>query len=93
MTARAGTMSVDGTPISQTDIARIQAEEKLHAQQQRSAAMVVAASALDVEDARMLLAILGLGDEVVLAARSELALAAPAAAAPADKRPRKRHAA
>ncbi|MEO9139724.1 MAG: hypothetical protein ABI345_11725 [Jatrophihabitans sp.] len=90
MTARAGTMSVDGTPISQTDVARIQAEEKLHAQQQRSAAKVVAASALDVTDARMLLSILGLSDEVVLAARGEMSLdVAPVAA----KRPRKRHAA
>ncbi|MGI8679007.1 MAG: hypothetical protein ACR2LX_10040 [Jatrophihabitans sp.] len=90
MTARVGTMSVDGTPISRTDIARIQAEEELHAQQQRRAVKVVAASSIGVDDCRTLLSILGLCDEVVVAARSELA-AGPVA--PATKRPRKRRAA
>ena len=41
MTARIGTMSIDGTPISEADLARIEAEEKLHSQQQRSAVRVV----------------------------------------------------
>lgn len=87
MTARVGTMSVDGTPISQADLARIEAEEHLHAEQQRSAVKVVAASALDAEDCRLLLSILGLGADVVAAARSDLA------APPTAKGARKRRAA
>lgn len=94
MTARVGTMSVDGTPISRADLARIEAEERLHAEQQRRAVQVVAAAAHDVDDCRMLLSMLGLDHDVVLAARLELRspVAAPAvAAAPAaPKRPRKR---
>lgn len=82
-------MSVDGTPISRADLARIEAEDALHAQERRSAAKVIAAASTDVEDARMLLSILGLDDATVRAARSELA----SAAAPAAKRPRKRSAA
>jgi hypothetical protein len=72
MTARIGSTSIDGTPISDTDLARIEAEEQLHASQQRSAARVIAATATDVEDARMLFAMLGLGSDVVSAARAEL---------------------
>ena len=87
MTARIGTMSIDGTPISEADLARIEAEENLHSQQQRSAVRVVAAGALDVEDCRTLLSILGLSRETVAAARAELA------SAPAAKRSRKRRAA
>lgn len=79
-------MSVDGTPISQADLARIEAEEKLHTEQQRSAVKVVASAALDAEDCRTLLSILGLDGSVVAAARAEL-VPAPA------KRARKRHAA
>ncbi len=82
-------MSVDGTPISRTDMARIQAEEALHVRQQRSAVKVVAAASTDVDDCRTLLSILGLGDDVVAAARGELV----ANVAPAAKRPRKRRAA
>jgi hypothetical protein len=87
MTARIGTLSIDGTPISGADLARIEAEEKLHAEQQRSAVRVVAAGALDADDCRMLLSILGLDRETVAAARAQLAQ--PAAA----KRPRRRRAA
>lgn len=86
-------MSVDGTPISQADMARIHAEEQLHAQQQRSAVKVVAASATDVEDCRMLLSILGLGPDATAAAHAELSSAKAVAApvpAPAAKRARKR---
>lgn len=79
MTAHVGTLSVDGTPISQADMARIQAEEELHAEQQRRAVRVVAATAADVEDCRMLLSMLGLGSEVVTSARAEMAAAAPVA--------------
>jgi hypothetical protein len=84
MTARIGTLSIDGTPISQADLARIDAEEKLHTEQKRSAVRVVAASALDADDCRTLLSILGLDRETVAAARAQ---AAP------TKRPRKRRAA
>lgn len=86
MTVRIGTMSVDGTPISEADMARIEAEEKLHAEQQRKAVRVVAGSALDVDDCRTLLSVLGLDREVVLAARTEMGT-------PAGKRPRRRPAA
>jgi len=93
-------MSVDGTPISQADLARIQAEEQLHAEQQRRAVQVIAATATDVQDCRTLLSMLGLGTDVVLAARRDLAssrvapavTAAPASAAPV-KRAGKRSAA
>lgn len=84
-------MSVDGTPISAVDVARIEAEEALHDKQRRGAAKVIAAASTDADDCRMLLSILGLSDATVRAARTELAAAhaAPAAAA-APKRPRKR---
>jgi hypothetical protein len=90
MTAHIGTKSIDGTPISQTDLARIEAEETLHASQQRSAVRVVAASSLDAEDCRTLLSILGLDIEVAEAARAELAAAVPATV---GKRARKTRAA
>jgi hypothetical protein len=64
-------MSVDGTPISEADLARIEAEEKLHGEQQRKAVRVVAGSALDADDCRTLLSILGLSADVALAARGE----------------------
>jgi hypothetical protein len=70
MTARIGTMSVDGTPISEADVARIEADEKLHAEQQRNAVRVVASTARDAEDCRLLLSALGLDREIVLAART-----------------------
>jgi hypothetical protein len=82
MTARIGTMSIDGTPISAADLARIEAEEQLHADQQRKAVRVVAASALDAEDCRTMFAMLGLNHDIILAART-----APTRPA---KRPRKR---
>jgi hypothetical protein len=85
MTARIGTMSIDGTPISEADLARIEAEEKLHADQQRMAVRVVAASAQDAADCRTLLSILGLEQEIVLSARASLGRP--------GKRPRKRRAA
>ncbi|GAB2479340.1 hypothetical protein [Jatrophihabitans fulvus] len=90
MTARIGTMSVDGTPISQADMARIEAEEALHAQQRRAAVKVIAASATDADDCRMLLSILGLDDATARAARAEMA---PAPATPTPKRTRKTRAA
>ena len=80
MTLHVGTMSIDGTPISQADMARLEAEEKLHEEQQRKAARVIASASLDAEDCRMLLSALGLGADVVRDAR----VGRPA------KRPRKR---
>lgn len=80
-------MSVDGTPISQADLARIQAEEELHADQQRRAVRVIASASHDAEDCRTLLSILGLGAEIVSSARREMT------PRPAPKRSRKRRAA
>jgi hypothetical protein len=96
MTARVGTMSVDGTPISQADMARIEAEEKLHSDQQRRAVRVIAAGAHDVDDARLLLSVLGLSSEIVKSARLELGpVSAPSmpVTPAAAKRSRKRSAA
>lgn len=87
MTARIGTMSIDGTPISEADLARIEAEEKLHSKQQRSAVRVVAASSLGADDCRTLLSVLGLDQSVVAEARAEMKRPAP------PKRPRRRRAA
>lgn len=63
-------MSMDGTPVSDADLARMRAEEELHAKWRRRAVRVIAASARDADDARLLLSILGL-DEDVAAARAE----------------------
>jgi hypothetical protein len=78
-------MSIAGTPISEADMARIEAEEQLHADQKRSAVRVVAASSLGADDCRTLLSILGLDQEVVASARAQMRTAA--------KRSRKRRAA
>lgn len=87
MTAHIGTKAIDGTPISATDMARIEAEEMLHTKQQRSAVRVVASASLDTEDCRLLLSILGLEGEPVAQAHAELV------ATPAPKGARKRRAA
>ena len=79
MTGRVATMSMDGTPISQADISRMAEEERVHGERQRGAARVVAAASTDVEDCRTLLAMLGLDDDVVRAARQ-----------PSADRPRRR---
>lgn len=73
MTGRTTTLSTEGTTISQTDLKRIAAEERLHAEQQRKAARVIAAAARDAADARELLDMLGLDHDVQLAARKERA--------------------
>lgn len=86
MTARIGAMSIDGTPISAADLARLDQEEKLHAGQRRRAVWVVAASALDVSDCQTLLEVLGLDRDTVASARAERGK-------PVAKRPRRRHAA
>lgn len=89
MTVRLGSMSIDGTPISQADLARIAAEEKLHAEQQRKAVRVVAGCALDADDCRSLFSMLGLDRDTVLAARAP----ATTPRRSAGKRPRRRSAA
>lgn len=78
MTGRIAGMSLDGTPISQTDLDRMAAEERLHAERQRMAVRVVAGGALNVDDARTLLDMLGLDAQIVAAARQERAAARPA---------------
>jgi hypothetical protein len=74
-------MSMDGTPVSQADVARIEAEELMHAQWRRATVRVVAGAARDVADCRMLIEILGLEHDVE-AARAETS----------HKRPRRRRA-
>jgi hypothetical protein len=88
MTPRIGTLSIDGTPISEADLARIEAEEKLHAEQQRKTVRVVAGCALDADDCRMMLDMLGLGTDVIASARGKATVRRPA-----GKRPRRRPAA
>jgi hypothetical protein len=68
MTARVGSLSVDGSPISAADLHRLEAEEALHADWQRRAVRVVAGSAKDVQDCRLLLDILGLDRATVAGA-------------------------
>jgi hypothetical protein len=79
MTGRSSSLSMDGTPISQADIARMAQEELLHAQRQRQAARVIAAAARDADDCRTLLDMLGLDHDVVVAARKECAPSAVSA--------------
>jgi hypothetical protein len=78
-------MTMDGSPVSEADVARIEAEEQMHAQWRRRTVRVVASAATDATDCRMLLSILGL-EEDVEAARAD---AAPRPA----KRRRRAHAA
>ena len=80
MTGRITTLSMDGTLISQADIARMEQEELLHGQHQRQAARVIAAAARDADDCRTLLDMLGLDHDVVVAARKECGPSADAAA-------------
>jgi hypothetical protein len=69
MTGRTGSLSPEGPTISEADVARIAAEERLHHEWQRKAARVVAAASADVSDCRLLLDILGLDTAVLAAAR------------------------
>lgn len=86
MTGRTGSLSAEGSLISEADLARIAAEEALHAQWQRRAARVVAASARNLADCRMLLDVLGLDEGVLSAARAERSLgSAERAVGPAER--------
>jgi predicted glycosyltransferase len=78
MTGRIGAMAIDGTLISAADLARMSAEEELHAEWQRKAARVIAASSVDVGDCRTLLDMLGLDTQVVSKARQGTARPKPA---------------
>jgi len=69
MTGRVGAKSIDGTPISQADVARMEAEEALHTSWQRKAVRVVASSASDAAECRDLLAMLGLSTQIIREAR------------------------
>jgi hypothetical protein len=64
MTGRIAAMSIDGTPVSESDAARMQVEEEMHAEWRRRTVRVIAAAARDVNDCRMLISILGLDGDV-----------------------------
>jgi hypothetical protein len=85
MTAHIGSTSMDGTPISDTDRARIAAEDELHSDQRRMAVRVVAGAALNADDCRMLLSMLGIDGDIAAAARPR-----NSGAPSAPKRSRKR---
>lgn len=80
MTGHIAAMSLDGTPISQADLDRMAAEERLYAERQRRMVRVIASSARDVADCRLLLDMLGLDEATVAAARAELPHRAASAA-------------
>jgi len=69
MTGRSGSMATEGPQTSANDVARMQAEDELHAEWQRKAVRVVAAAAADARDCRLLLSILGLDGDVIAEAR------------------------
>ena len=79
MTGHIAAMTIDGTPVSDADIARLHAEEALHAEWRRKTVRVIASTAKSVEDCRMLLDILGLDTDVVREARAECGSVAAAA--------------
>ena len=79
MTGRIGALAMDGTPISATDVARMEADEELHSDWQRKAVLVVAASSHGTDDCRLLLDILGLDIDVIAQARRAAAGSEPAA--------------
>jgi len=80
-------MTVEGTPVSDADLARMRAEEELHAEWQRRTVRVVAASASDAADCRMLLTILGLDDDIIAQARAGCAGGAKSSTAAKPKQP------
>jgi hypothetical protein len=70
MTRRIAATPTDTSPVSEADLARVAAEEKLHAEHRSRTALVIAASARDVDDCRLLLDILGLDAASIAAART-----------------------
>jgi len=70
MTRRIAATPTDSSPVSDAELARVAAEEKLHAEHRSRTALVIAASARDADDCRLLLDILGLDSDAVAAARS-----------------------
>ena len=71
MTGRIAAMSIDGTPVSEADMERIESEERLHDEWRRRTVRVVASASHDAADCRMLLSILGLDADIVQAARAQ----------------------
>jgi len=65
---RIGSLSVDGTPISQTDLARIEAEAKMNEDLQRKTVRVIAGASRDAAECRTLLDMLGIDSAAVAAA-------------------------
>jgi hypothetical protein len=80
MTGRIAAMSLDGTPISQTDLDRMAEEERLYAERQRQTVRVIASAARDAKDCKMLLDMLGLDAATIAAARADLPHSAASAA-------------
>lgn len=74
---RVGSMSVDGTPISSTDLARIEAEEKLHEEMQVKTVRVIAGASRDAAECRAILDMLGIDNASVIAARDAGRVPAP----------------
>lgn len=70
MTGRTGLLTTEDSLLSEAESARIAAEEALHLEYERKAARVVAASATDAEDARLLFAILGIDTPTLESART-----------------------
>jgi hypothetical protein len=69
MNGHVGAMTIDRTPVSASELARMHAEEALHAEWQSKAVRVVAASSLGAEDCRLLLSILGLDAQLIADSR------------------------
>lgn len=70
MTARTASRSIDGTPISDADRARMAEEEAQSAKMRARAVRAVAGAAHDAADCRLLLEILGLDPALGVGARA-----------------------
>jgi hypothetical protein len=90
---RVGSMSVDGTPISSTDLARIEAEDKLHEQMQVKTVRVIAGASRDAAECRAILDMLGIDTSTILAARSSVPVGEPSTPDGAPRRGKRRVAA
>ena len=68
MTRRIAASATDTIQVSEADLERIAAEERLHAEHRSRTAVVIASAARDAEDCRLLLDILGIDHTTVVAA-------------------------
>jgi hypothetical protein len=68
MTRRIAASATDTIQVSEADLERIAAEERLHEEHRSRAAVVIASTARDSEDCRLLLDILGIDHSTVAAA-------------------------